>query len=60
MPRGNYWQKERAKNIDKVKEWVKGSGGKDKINMGNLIQKSMDELGCTRRKAIEYIDVATS
>ena len=60
MPRGNYYQERRRKNIEQVEKWVKEAGGKDHIKMGNLIQKTMDELGCTRRKAIEYIDVATS
>ena len=59
MPRGNFYQERRRKNIEQVEKWVKEAGGKDSIKMGKLIQKCMDEFGCTRRKAIEYIDVAT-
>jgi len=60
MPWAQFQQKERKERIEKVEKRVKQQGGKDRIKTGELIQWCMDELGCTRRKAIEYIDVATS
>jgi hypothetical protein len=50
-----HWtQREKLKNLDKIREWTKGVDF-GKIDRMALERKAILLLGCTRQKAREYI-----
>lgn len=50
----HWMQRERLKNLDKIREWV-GKTSPEKIDRLALTRKAVLVLGCTRQRAIEYI-----
>jgi len=55
----HHTMKSRLNNLASVREWVHDRKREelDKKGMRALLRKTMIHLGCTRRKALEYIDL---
>lgn len=49
----NWMQKARKANLDLIKKWIE-EGERDKAK---LMKKAMLAIGCTERKAHEYIEL---
>jgi hypothetical protein len=56
----NYLQRARAENIHQIQEWIRQAKTENKgghVSVEALIRKSMLVLGCSKRTALEYIEL---
>ena len=60
----HHMQRARQKNISLIQQWIKEASEQAKkeekefkIDLDSLMRKACLVIGCTRRKAIEYIKV---
>ncbi len=52
----HWMQRERLKNLETIKKWIKDIPKDKQIDKDALERKSILILGCTREKAKEYIN----
>ena len=56
----NYLQRARAENIHQIQEWIRQAKTDNPdgfISVDLIIRKAMLVLGCSRRTALEYIEL---
>lgn len=59
MSKRHHMQIARSRNMDMISKWIRDAGGMEKISPSELVRKAQLVIGCTKKKAIEYIETIT-